>query len=212
MIMPNDTTSFPRDLTLVGAGYWGRNLARNFNALGALHTICDVQTDALARYKSEYPSAVLEADFRRVIANPAIGKIAIAAPAAEHFRLAKAGLEAGKDVFVEKPLCLDAAEAEELAHTAESGKQILMVGHLLQYHPCIERLRALLDAGELGKLCYIASNRLNLGKIRREENALWSFAPHNLSGSLSLAKDQNCPGRCDAMAGRMCMRTWRTSR
>jgi UDP-2-acetamido-3-amino-2,3-dideoxy-glucuronate N-acetyltransferase len=184
------TAEFPRDLALVGAGYWGRNLARNFNALGALHTICDADPATLVKYGAEYPSVAREPDFHAVLANSAILTIAIAAPAATHYQLCKAALDAGKDVFVEKPLCLDVAEGRELLDLAAAKKRVLMVGHLLQYHPCVEHLRFLLRKGKLGKLCYVASNRLNLGKIRREENALWSFAPHDLSVILSLANDE----------------------
>jgi UDP-2-acetamido-3-amino-2,3-dideoxy-glucuronate N-acetyltransferase len=184
------TAEFPPDLALIGAGYWGRNLARNFNALGALHTICDLDAAALAKYGAEYPAARTEPHFQNLLKNDAIKRIAIAAPAAAHYQICKAALEAGKDVFVEKPLCLDVAQGGELLELAKAGKRVLMVGHLLQYHPCIQRLRSLLSDGKLGRLCYVASNRLNLGKFRREENALWSFAPHDISVILSLANDQ----------------------
>jgi UDP-2-acetamido-3-amino-2,3-dideoxy-glucuronate N-acetyltransferase len=123
----------------------------------------------------------------RALEKEGITAVAIAAPAALHFELAKAALLAGKDVYVEKPLCLHPAEAEELVRMAHESARILMVGHLLQYHPCVEALHARLAQGDLGKLHYIISNRLNLGKIRREENALWSFAPHDISVILSLA-------------------------
>jgi UDP-2-acetamido-3-amino-2,3-dideoxy-glucuronate N-acetyltransferase len=178
------------DLALIGAGYWGKNLARNFKALGALHTICDASDTTLASYHGEYESLAKTHDFEEVLKDPAITRVAIGAPAALHFALAKAGLLAGKDVFVEKPLCLHADEASELIALAKTANRVLMVGHLLQYHPCILKMQALLAQGELGKLHYITSNRLNLGKIRREENALWSFAPHDLSVILSLAGNQ----------------------
>jgi UDP-2-acetamido-3-amino-2,3-dideoxy-glucuronate N-acetyltransferase len=177
-------------LALIGAGYWGKNLARNFHALGTLHTICDANDVTLSSYNGEYDSVEKRTDFEGVLKDPDITRIALAAPAALHFQLAKAALLAGKDVFVEKPLCLHADEASELIALARSANRVLMVGHLLQYHPCILRLQALLGQGELGKLHYITSNRLNLGKIRQEENALWSFAPHDLSVILSLAGSQ----------------------
>ncbi len=183
-------SSFTRDLVLVGAGYWGKNLARNFNALGALHTICDSSPDRLAAYGAEYGAVVKERDFKKVLKNPALRKVVVSTPAASHYEVAKACLQAGKDVFVEKPLCVVLGEAEELVSLAEAKGRVLMVGHLLQYHPCIDRLRALLSQGDLGKLCYISSNRLNLGKIRNEENALWSFAPHDISVILALANNQ----------------------
>ena len=171
---------------LVGAGNWGKNLARNFHALGALHTICDTREDLLDAYSAQYPDVNLTTNYKAALENPLIDKVIIAAPAALHYPLAKQALLANKDVYVEKPLCLDSAEGEELIQIAEQRGRILMVGHLLQYHPCILRLQEMLGRGELGKLQYIVSNRLNLGSIRIEENALWSFAPHDISVILSL--------------------------
>lgn len=176
-----------RDLALIGAGYWGKNLARNFHALGALHTLADVSQAILDTYGVEYAAVRKMRVIDEVWSDPAITRVAIAAPAVLHHRLAKAALLAGKDVFVEKPLCLDLGEARELIELARAHGRIIMVGHLLQYHPLVQHLQRLVAAGELGSLHYIASNRLNLGKIRREENSLWSFAPHDLSVILSLA-------------------------
>ncbi|QDV26127.1 Gfo/Idh/MocA family oxidoreductase [Aureliella helgolandensis] len=175
------------DVALVGAGYWGKNLARNFNGLGVLHTLCDASEKTLASYGEEYSSVERQNSFDAVLCNPQIKKVAFATPAPTHFKLAKAALLAGKDVYVEKPLCLCAREAQELIDLAAKAERILMVGHLLQYHPCVEKLTAMVRAGELGKLFYITSNRLNLGKIRQEENSLWSFAPHDISVILGLA-------------------------
>ncbi len=183
-------TETSRCLALIGAGYWGKNLARNFNGLGALHTLCDASASTLANYAAGYEAVRKTQSVADVWKDPSITQVAIAAPAAAHYALVKSALEAGKDVFVEKPLCLDEGEAEELVRLAESQKRILMVGHLLQYHPCVLKIQELLQTGELGKLHYITSNRLNLGKIRREENALWSFAPHDISVILSLAGNQ----------------------
>ena len=179
-----------RDLALVGAGYWGKNLARNFNALGALRTLCDLSQGILESYGVDYSGVIKTGDFDAVLADPEVAKVAISAPAAHHHRLAKAALLAGKDVFVEKPLCLEAGQADELVSIAAGQKRILMVGHLLQYHPCVQHLQGLVARGELGTIQYIVSNRLNLGKIRSEENALWSFAPHDLSVILSLTGDR----------------------
>ena len=122
--------------------------------------------------------------------SPEIRKVAIAAPADQHYSLAKAALQAGKDVFVEKPIALEVGQAEGLAALAETRRAILMVGHLLQYHPCIREAQRLVAAGELGRLRYITSNRLNLGRFRQEENVLWSFAPHDLSVILSLVGNE----------------------
>ena len=176
----------PPSLALIGAGYWGKNLARNFNALGALHTICDSQATTLKTFQDEYAGVKKTTDIQDVLDDTSITKVAVAAPAALHYALVRQMLLAGKDVFVEKPLCLDVREGEELVALAKTRERVLMVGHLLQYHPCIQKLQSLIEQGELGKLQYITSNRLNLGKIRYEENALWSFAPHDLSVILSL--------------------------
>lgn len=176
-----------RNLALIGAGYWGKNLARNFHALGSLHTLCDLSPVILESYGADYAGVRKTIDVASLWADPEVKQVAIAAPAAMHYWLAKEALQSGKDVFVEKPLCLDACEAAELIALASARGRVLMVGHLLQYHPHVQHLQALVGAGELGEVHYITSNRLNLGKIRREENALWSFAPHDLSVILSLA-------------------------
>jgi UDP-2-acetamido-3-amino-2,3-dideoxy-glucuronate N-acetyltransferase len=176
----------PPRTALVGHGYWGRNLARNLNALGALAAI--VETDDASREAAgaAYPRAVCRKAVEAVLADPAIEAVMIATPAATHGALVAAALEAGKHVFVEKPLCLDVAEAERLAAQAERRGSTLMVGHLLLYHPAFAALRARVVEGRLGRLRYVYSTRLSLGKIRREENALWSFAPHDISMILQL--------------------------
>jgi UDP-2-acetamido-3-amino-2,3-dideoxy-glucuronate N-acetyltransferase len=176
-----------RNLALIGAGYWGKNLARNFHALGALHTLADLSQPILDSYGAEYDGVRKTRDIDALWRDAAITRVAIAAPAVLHHRLAKAALLAGKDVFVEKPLCLDLGEARELIALAREKGRILMVGHLLQYHPMVRHLQELVATGQLGPVYHITSNRLNLGKIRREENSLWSFAPHDLSVILSLA-------------------------
>ena len=185
------STLNPRpSLALIGAGYWGKNLARNFHALGALHTLCDSQLATLESYGADYAGVEKTADWQAVLVNKGITRVAIATPAVTHYTLVHAALLAGKDILVEKPLCLEEKEGQELVDLAAKTGQILMVGHLLQYHPYVQKLQAMLAQGELGKLHYITSNRLNLGKIRREENALWSFAPHDISVILSLAMHQ----------------------
>lgn len=175
-----------KNLALIGAGYWGKNLARNFHQLGALAVVCDSSDAMLAQQAEACPGIRTTLSVEDVFSDPSISRVAIAAPAARHYELVQKALEAGKDVFVEKPLALDCSEGAALASLAESKGLILMVGHLLQFHPCIRMIQHLLSSGELGKLQYITSNRLNLGKIRSEENALWSFAPHDISVILSL--------------------------
>lgn len=182
-----------KTLALIGSGSWGKNLARNFYALGVLHTICDLKESV------QFPGVEFTSDYASLLKNPNINQIAIAAPAPLHYDLAKQSLLAGKDTYVEKPLCLDIAEAEELIALAETKGLILMVGHLLQYHPGIIRLKELIQLGDLGKIQYISSNRLNLGTIRTEENVLWSFAPHDISVILSICGepiDIYCTGEC----------------
>jgi UDP-2-acetamido-3-amino-2,3-dideoxy-glucuronate N-acetyltransferase len=183
----NSSLSSHPTLALVGAGYWGKNLARNFHSLGVLHTLCDSDPATLAAYDGQYAAVRQTLSFEETLRQAEIAQVAIAAPAALHYELARAALAAGKDVFVEKPLCLDVRQGRELVEMAGRSHRVLMVGHLLQYHPLIQALQALVAQGELGKLQYLTSNRLNLGKFRREENALWSFAPHDLSVLLSLA-------------------------
>ena len=175
-----------KNIAVVGGGYWGKNLVRNFHDLGRLHTFCDANPATLASLAQSYPGSRAIGDYRETLSSPAIAGVAIATPAATHGALVHEALEAGKDVYVEKPLCLSTSEGEELNRLAKSRQQILMVGHLLWYHPIVLELKALVDAGELGRIRYIYSNRLNMGKLRREENVLWSFAPHDASVILGL--------------------------
>ncbi len=177
------------NIAVIGTGYWGKNLVRNFAELGALHTICDTDMARLETHKSRWPHVHVSTTFSEVLQNVEIDGVAIAAPASLHYTLAKAALEAGKNVFVEKPLALTAIEGEELTTLSHQVNRILMVGHLLEYHPAVIRLKELVDDGVLGKVQYIYSNRLNLGKIRKEENILWSFAPHDLSVILLLLNE-----------------------
>ena len=176
-------------VAVVGTGYWGKNLVRNFAELEALHTICDTNINTLQTFVPQWPHANLATKFSEVLENPEIDAIAIAAPAVLHYSLAKSALQAGKHVFVEKPLALTVGEGEELTALSHQTNRILMVGHLLEYHPAVTTLKKLVDNGVLGKVQYIYSNRLNLGKIRKEENILWSFAPHDLSVILLLLNE-----------------------
>ncbi len=173
--------SKPRNIAVVGMGYWGKNLVRNMTELGALHTVCDQDATKGDTIRQEYPGVAFSTDLPAILESPEIHGVVLATPAEQHYEMAKAALLAGKDVFVEKPLSLEVAQAEELRDLADSDQRILMVGHLLEYHPAVRKLKELVDAGELGKVQYVYSNRLNLGKIRWEENVLWSFAPHDIS-------------------------------
>jgi UDP-2-acetamido-3-amino-2,3-dideoxy-glucuronate N-acetyltransferase len=175
-----------KNIAVVGGGYWGKNLVRNFVELGALHTICDIDSSVAERYRAQYPEARVCSDYRQVLQDDGVKGVVIAAPAVLHHPMARAALLAGKDVFVEKPLALKVEDGYELVELAGEHNRILMVGHLLEYHPAILKLKEMVDKGELGKIDYIYSNRLNLGKLRTEENVLWSFAPHDISVMLLL--------------------------
>ena len=175
-------------IAVAGCGYWGKNLVRNFHELGALAMVCDGVPEARAQAQKIAPGAQVVGDFAKVLDSDADG-VVIATPAETHFQLAKQAIEAGKDVFVEKPLALKLDHAAALVELARARKRVLMVGHVLEYHPAIVKLRQMIDEGRLGKVSYIYSNRLNLGKIRREENILWSFAPHDIAVITRLVGD-----------------------
>lgn len=173
-------------VAVVGAGNWGKNLARNFFHLNSLAIVCDPDPTVCANVAQSYPGVRTGDRFAEILDNPEIAGVAIATPAVSHYQIAKEALLAGKDVFVEKPLALEVAEGQELVRLAELQDKVLMVGHILQYHPAIQKLKTLVDDGELGNIQYLYSNRLNIGKIRNEENILWSFAPHDISVILLL--------------------------
>jgi predicted dehydrogenase/acetyltransferase-like isoleucine patch superfamily enzyme len=188
--------SQPRS-AVIGCGQWGQNLVRNFAELGALAAVCDADAARAAALATR--SNVPAVAFAEILADPSIAAVAIAAPASAHVALAGAALEAGKHVFVEKPLALAVGEAEALVALAERRDRRLMVGHLLQYHPAFLRLKQLVHEGALGRLHYIYSNRLNLGRIRREEDILWSFAPHDISMIMALVGQE--PAQVTAEGG-----------
>jgi UDP-2-acetamido-3-amino-2,3-dideoxy-glucuronate N-acetyltransferase len=175
-------------LAVVGAGYWGANLVRVFHQLGVLYEICDFSAARLTELAEKYPGVKMTDSYDAVLDDPAVDAVVIATPAEMHFSMARKALFAGKDTYVEKPLTLHCEDAEKLATMAENRELVLMVGHLLEYHPAITRLNEMIEQGELGRLEYVYSNRLNMGKVRREENALWSFAPHDISVILLLLK------------------------
>src|SRR6266702_1221582 len=173
-------------IACIGAGYWGKNLVRNFTDLGVLAWVCESDPSTRAQLAAACPNARFTDAVEHVLADPEVAGFAIATPAETHNELARRALLACEDVLVEKPLCLSIEEGRQLVALACERQRVLMVGHLLWYHPAVLKLRALVDGGELGRIQYIYSNRLNLGKIRREENILWSFAPHDISVILGL--------------------------
>lgn len=190
---------YKEQIAVIGAGYWGVNHVRNFHALGALGMVCDTSRPSLQKMASAFPDTRIEADFGTALSDPNIRGIVVATPAESHYQIARRAIEAGKDVLVEKPLTLDVIEGEQLVKLAAERGSILMVGHLLEYHPAVLRLRELIKANEIGDLQYIYSNRLNLGKVRREENILWSFAPHDIAIILRLVGEW--PERIAATGG-----------
>ncbi|MBU4568770.1 MAG: Gfo/Idh/MocA family oxidoreductase, partial [Alphaproteobacteria bacterium] len=178
------TPSAALKVAQIGAGYWGKNLARNFAELGALAAVVDDHPETAAREaeKNRVPVRTLG----EVLADPTIAAVSIAAPAEAHAALALKAFAAGKHVFVEKPLALTLDDSRAMCDSADKAGRLLMVGHLLQYHPAFVTLLDLVRRGEIGGLRYAYSHRLSLGKLRTEENALWSFAPHDLSMLLAL--------------------------
>ena len=177
-------------VALAGLGYWGPNLARNFDELAELTWLCDLSEENRERFTSRFPNARMTSDFDELLADDRVEAVVIATPVTTHFELAKRALEAGKHVLVEKPPALTAAEAEELVATAEEHERVLMPGHLLLYHPGVARLKQLIGSGELGEVLYVYGNRQNLGQIRKDENALWSLGVHDLSVILYLLEEE----------------------
>lgn len=171
-------------IAVVGCGYWGKNIVRNVHQLGALFAVCDGNPDLLQKAVDETGAPGLS--FEDVLKSDCDG-VMIATPAATHFDLCRRSLLAGKHVFVEKPIALDPQHAKDLCDLAKAQQKTLMVGHLLQYHPAFLKAKDMIHRGVIGKVQYLYSNRLNLGKFRSEENILWSFAPHDLSMIISLA-------------------------
>jgi predicted dehydrogenase len=172
----------------IGLGHWGPNVLRNFAKLpdSRVKICCDLDEQALGKIRASYPEVQTTGDYDRLLGDPELDAIVVTASAAVHYRLAKAALERGKHVFVEKPLALNVVEAQELVALAGARDCRLMVGHLLLYHPAVQQLKTYIDRGELGDLRYIYSQRLNLGQVRRDENAMWSLAPHDVSVALYL--------------------------
>jgi predicted dehydrogenase len=197
--MSDSALPAPIRIGVVGLGYWGPNLARNFDAIAGceLTWCCDNSTDALERVAARFPGARVSSDLDELLADPSLDAIALATPVPTHAPLAVRVLEAGKHCFVEKPLGLATAQAREAVAAAAAADRVLMVGHLLEYHPGVQKLKELSESGELGdRIYYIYGNRLNLGKLRADENALWSLGAHDVSVLLYLAGEE--PTECVA--------------
>ncbi len=173
-------------LAVCGAGYWGKNLVRHFRELGVLGALCDSNPATLKNYAALYPDFKVTTSFSDILKDSSITAVAIAVPTPQHYEYAKRALLAGKHVFVEKPIALKVAHARELCRLAKKMKRRLMVGHLLLYHPAVLKLKEIIRTKELGEIYYLYTQRLNLGQIRKDENALWSLAPHDISVILEL--------------------------
>jgi len=181
-----------RGIAVVGAGDWGSNLIRNFasSKQAELKLLCDVDEARLEKQKQAYPNLKVTRNLEDLFEDSSIEAVAIATSASSHYEVAKRCLESGRHVYVEKPMTLKVSDAEELVRIAREKDRILMVGHLLEYHPAVEKLREIIGSGELGEVYYLYAQRVNLGKIRKDENALWSFAPHDISIILYLLDEE----------------------
>lgn len=178
--------SHPVSLAVCGIGNWGKNLAKHFYQLGALTVICDSRADHLGTISGSYRGVRINTDYEEVLRDPSIDAVALAVPTPRHHEFARKALLAGKHVFVEKPIALEVRHAEELCAIADKRKLKLMVGHLLLYHPAHQKLREIIARKELGDIYYLYTQRLNLGQVRKDENAMWSLAPHDISVMLDL--------------------------
>jgi len=178
-----------KNIAVVGTGYWGKNHVRNFYELGALRSICDIDRVTLKKITQVYQDIHYTSEFKKILQDSEIQGIVIATQAETHYDLALQALNHEKDVLVEKPLALKVEQAQQLHEVAISNNRILMVGHLLLFHPAILKIKEHIIQGELGDIYYLYSHRLNLGKVRHEENILWSFAPHDISVILELLEE-----------------------
>lgn len=168
-------------VAILGAGIWGKNLVRNFYNLNYLHTVCDMDEENRKKVAADYPEVHLTPNFSEVLANKEINAVVIATPSHTHFELVKAALEAGKHVYVEKPIATASAEVLILKEIADSKNLVLMVGHLLLYHPAVNRLKMIVKSGELGDIKYVQSDRLNINYFKNDRSVMWDLAPHDVS-------------------------------
>jgi predicted dehydrogenase len=191
------------DVAVIGCGYWGPNLVRNFRSLPGVRVsvICDTSRERLEHLGQLYPEVELSTDVRRVTADPAIDIVAIATPVSTHHTLARACLEAGKHVFVEKPMAATSGQCQELIELAEARGLTLMVGHTFIYTPTVRRIKKIVESGEIGDVMYISCRRLNLGLFQKDINAAWDLAPHDISIILFIMNARpvsvNCQGKAD---------------
>lgn len=180
-----------KKVAIIGTGYWGRNLVRNFcSSLGCNMVICcDLNEQVLKKMKEQYNVAVTN-NFNSVLTDEEVSAVVIATPSSTHFELAKKAIESGKHVLVEKPMAMNSEDSMTLIKLAEKVNKKLMVDHLLEYHPVVEEMKKRIQKGEIGDIYYLYGQRVNLGKVRSDENALWSFAPHDISVILYLLEEE----------------------
>ncbi len=168
-------------IAVIGCGLWGRNIVRNFYNLNVLDIVCDMDEENLKKVTEQYPGVKITKDFREILNNPNITSVAVVTPSHTHFKIVKAVLEAGKNVYVEKPISTVAQEAKDLMELAQSKNLVLMVGHLLLYHPAVNRLKMLIEEGALGEIVYAQSDRLNVNYFKNDRSVMWDLAPHDVS-------------------------------
>ncbi|MEE3348872.1 MAG: Gfo/Idh/MocA family oxidoreductase [Candidatus Gastranaerophilaceae bacterium] len=168
-------------IAVIGCGVWGRNIVRNFYNLGVLDTVCDIDGENRKKVLEQYPGVNVTADFNDIISNPEITGVAVVTPSHTHYKMVHAMLDAGKNVYVEKPISTVAQEAKDLTEVANSKGLVLMVGHLLLYHPAVNRLKMLIEEGELGDIVYAQSDRLNVNFFKNDRSVMWDLAPHDVS-------------------------------
>ena len=168
-------------IAVIGCGMWGRNIVRNFYSLNVLDTVCDIDDENLKKVREQYPGVKTTKDFNEVINSKEITAVAVVTPSHTHFKLVKAMLEAGKNVYVEKPISTVAQEARDLSELAQQKGLVLMVGHLLLYHPAVNRLKMLIEDGVLGEIVYAQSDRLNVNFHKNDRSVMWDLAPHDVS-------------------------------
>jgi UDP-2-acetamido-3-amino-2,3-dideoxy-glucuronate N-acetyltransferase len=185
-----------KNIAVVGCGYWGKNLVRNFYELGALHSVSDISSEVVNNYANQYQ--VKNLSFDEIINDKNIEGVVLTVPAKLHASMAIDVMNKGKHVFVEKPLALNEMDAKMMIETAKKNNVKLMVGHLLHYHPIFKEIKKIVKEGQIGKLEYIQSNRLSFGKFRIEEDIIWSFAPHDISMILSLANEKPSIVKCNS--------------
>lgn len=168
-------------IAVIGCGVWGRNIVRNFYNLNVLDTVCDIDEENLKKVTQEYPGVKITRDLNEIINNPEITGVAVVTPSHTHYKVVRAMLLAGKNVYVEKPISTVAQEAQDLTNLANQRDLVLMVGHLLLYHPAVNRLRMLIEEGVLGDIVYAQSDRLNVNYFKNDRSVMWDLAPHDVS-------------------------------